>query len=282
MDRVTTFEFLQLDVFSEEPCRGNPVAIILDRDGVLDTAKMQRLANWTNLSETVVMTPAGAQRYVARIFTPHEELEFAGHPTIGAAHAALIWGVVEPGDFIQECGIGEVELSGSLVDGISAELASPSRITPEDVDSAELERALGQAVRALELLDIGPKWFVARVDSVDELYALEPDLAALAAFEAKHPPATGTTIYAVALDETVHVRSFAPRHGISEDPVCGSGNLCVGDHMCITGQRSPGESWVARQGAALGRDGRVRVRLRGDRIELGGRAVRVFEGLAHL
>ena len=282
MDRGTPFEFLQLDVFSEEPCRGNPVAIVLDRDGVLDTAMMQRLANWTNLSETVVMIPAGAQRYKARIFTPHEELDFAGHPTIGAAHAALIWGVVEPGEFIQECGLGEVELVGSLEEGIMAELSSPNRITPDGVDLAELEAAIGGAVHELELLDIGPKWFVARVDSVEELYELEPDFAALAAFEAKHPPATGTTLYALSLDEVVHVRSFAPRHGIPEDPVCGSGNLCVGGHMCITGQRSPGESWVARQGAAIGRDGRVHVELRGDRIKLGGRAARVFEGLAHL
>lgn len=277
---MTTLRFLQIDVFSKTPGLGNPVAVFLDPSG--SYPEMQRIANWTNLSETVFLTPWEGG-YELRIFTPHEELPFAGHPTIGSAHAALHWGLVSPGDFVQRCGRGDIPLSGSLEDGVWAKVTRPTELPLEELSTDELAKALGTPeVVSPRLLDVGPRWLVARVPDVDALHAMTPDFTGLAALESRHPPTTGTTIYALDADGTPHVRSFAPLHGIPEDPVCGSGNLCAGEHMRLEGERSPGDAWIARQGRALGRDGYVRVALEERGVRLGGHAQLVLEGVAHL
>ena len=281
---MTTYPFLQLDVFATGACTGNPVAVVLDAAGALTDEQMQRLANWTNLSETTFMTPLphGTSGYALRIFTPREELPFAGHPTVGSAHAALHWGVVEPGRFIQRCGLGDIPIGGDRHDGVLVEVGRPT-VLPLEPDADELSRLLGTQVDDLRLLDVGPRWLTGRVAHPDDLHAIAPDFAALASFEARHAPATGTTLYAVDPgDGTPHVRSFAPLHGIPEDPVCGSGNLCVSEHLRMFGERSPGDSWVARQGKALGRDGRVHVTLTEDGAWLGRHARIVFSGTASL
>lgn len=273
------FPFLQIDVFTQKPGYGNPVAVVLDRDGVLDTEAMQRFASWTNLSETVFMLPLGedASGYRLRIFTPSDELPFAGHPTVGAAHAALHWGVVEPGDFIQRCGRGDIQISGSLEEGVSVRVGRPSLLELE-VDGEALSGLLGHRVHDAKLLDVGPRWIVAHVESVDALYAIDPDPMRLAAFEEAHAPATGTTLYALDEEGAPHVRSFAPLHGIREDPVCGSGNLCVGEHLRRRGSRQPGDGWVASQGSALGRAGSVHVTLTEEGALLGKHATILVEG----
>ncbi len=281
---MTTFPFLQLDVFATGPCSGNPVAVVFDREGALTTERMQRLANWTNLSETTFMTPLtdGESGYGLRIFTPREELPFAGHPTVGSAHAALHWGVVEPGRFIQRCGLGDVPIEGDRADGVLVEVGRP-RVVAIEPDAEALSALLGAEVSDLRLLDVGPRWLTGRVASPRVLRAIAPPFEELARFEARHAPATGTTLYAVAPDDgTPHVRSFAPLHGIPEDPVCGSGNLCVAEHLRLFGGRDSGDSWVARQGEALGRDGHVHVTLGEDGARLGRHARIVFEGVASL
>lgn len=276
-----TFPFLQIDVFTQRAGYGNPVAVVLDKDRVLDGDAMQRFAHWTNLSETVFMLPldasAAARGYELRIFTPSEELPFAGHPTVGSAHAALHWGVVSPGDFVQRCGLGDVPIAGSLQDGVSVRVSRPQLLDVK-ISGEELDRVLGLAAENPMLLDVGPRWIVARVESVEALYAVDPDPMELAAFERAHEPASGTTLYALDEQGVPHVRSFAPMHGILEDPVCGSGNLCVGEHLRLGGSRVAGDTWTARQGRALGRDGHVQITLLEDGALLGERATIMVEG----
>ena len=278
---MSSYPFLQLDVFAESSCAGNPVAVVFDAAGALTPGQMQRLANWTNLSETTFMTPldGGGSGYALRIFTPHEELPFAGHPTVGSATAALHWGVVEPGRFVQRCGLGDVSIEGDLTDGVLVSVARPTlhELAP---DADALSESLAAEVWDLRLLDTGPRWLTGRVATPEVLHAITPDFAQLARFERAHAPATGTTLYALDEDGTPHVRSFAPLHGIPEDPVCGSGNLCVAEHLRLFGGRGPGDSWVARQGRALGRDGRVHVELTREGANLGRRARVVFSGVA--
>ncbi len=276
-----TFPFLQIDVFTRQAGYGNPVAVVLDRERVLDGDAMQRFAHWTNLSETVFMLPLDAtsevKGYELRIFTPSEELPFAGHPTVGSAHAALHWGVVQPGEFVQRCGLGAIPISGSLEDGVSVRVARPELLDVQ-VSGEQLERVLGLAAESPMLLDVGPRWIVAAIESVDALYAIDPDPMELAAFESAHSPASGTTLYALDEQGAPHVRSFAPLHGIREDPVCGSGNLCVGEHLRLRGSRGAGDTWAARQGRALGRDGHVQITLLEDGALLGESATILIEG----
>lgn len=272
--------FLQLDVFANAPCLGNPVAVVLDEEESLSSEMMQRCASWTNLSETVFVSRREGG-YKARIFTPSRELPFAGHPTIGAAHAALHWGLIPPGHFHQECGLGDVPLQGSLKQGVHARLERPIERTLS-LDPDALSDALGAQVCAPRLLDTGPCWLVAQLAHADTLHAITPHLSRLAVLEEEQPIITGTTLYALDQEGVVHVRSFVPRHGIPEDPVCGSGNVCVGEHMRLEGVKQVGDSWVARQGSALGRDGYVHISLEEAHTTLGGRAHIIFEGHATL
>ena len=173
-----------VDVFTSRPLLGNPVAVVLDAEG-LDTADIQGIARWTNLSETTFLLPpatTGAD-YRLRIFTPRSELPFAGRPTLGSAHAALEAGRVRPrdGKIVQECGVGLVELAvqGKGDDRRLAFNLPPATVTPlppGDVD--ELEAVLGRAVvraAAPAIVDVGAVWVVAQLASVADLLALEPD-----------------------------------------------------------------------------------------------------------
>jgi len=124
-------------------------------------------------------------------------------------------------------------------------------------------------------IDVGPIWVVGEMSDAASLAALKPDMAALAEWS-ESLGVTGTTVFAASgeAQARIHVRSFAPAQGVPEDPVCGSGNLSVANYV---GKRF-GESYVARQGMQLGRDGRVSVRIRDDAIEIGGHAVTCVDG----
>lgn len=280
---MRTVRFRQVDVFTESPFRGNPVAVVLDGDG-LATVAMQRIAGWTNLSETTfVLRPQvpGAD-YRLRIFTPRAELPFAGHPTLGSAHAVLEAGIARPrgGRLVQECGAGLLELSAG--DGMIALKAPPQRIAPLDpARIPALEKALGAKLRdAPRIVEVGPVWIVAELGGADAVDRLRPDLAAIAALT-ESAGTTGVTVFGEArdADAAIHVRSFAPAHGVPEDPVCGSGNISVAAYLRASGQaRRFGASYHTRQGMALGRDGRVAIRLDADGIHLAGRAVTCIEG----
>lgn len=265
--------FKQVDVFTARPFFGNPVAVVVDAEG-LDADAMQRIARWTNLSETTFLQKSASADYRLRIFTPRQELPFAGHPTIGSAHAAIEAGFVAgKRQLKQECGAGILDLE---VDGKTIFVkAPPARIDPlEHPQRAALVHALGLKDAEALRIDVGAVWLVAEVPDVARL---APDLAHLAALS-EELRAAGATLYSASKDgeSAVHVRSFAPAHGIPEDPVCGSGNVCVGAYLRHFGRAAA--RYSARQGMQLGRDGRVHMRVSDDAIWLGGEAVTCVEG----
>jgi PhzF family phenazine biosynthesis protein len=268
---MTDLRFKQVDVFTERPFFGNPVAVVIGAEG-LDTQTMQRIARWTNLSETTFLLKSDKADYKLRIFTPAQELPFAGHPTVGSAHAALEAGFVpRKAKLVQECGAGLLELS--VEDGAIFVKGPQAKIT--DVDGKAVSAALGTQTRNLRRIDVGPVWLVGEVASAEALAAVKPDMGALARVS-NELKATGVTVFGASkeTEAAIHVRSFAPAQGVPEDPVCGSGNLSVGFYV---GTRF-GKSYVARQGMQLGRDGSVQVRIEKDSVWIGGRSETCVEG----
>jgi PhzF family phenazine biosynthesis protein len=265
------FRFKQVDVFTDTPFKGNPVAVVIGAEE-LHTESMQRIASWTNLSETTFLLKSTRADYRLRIFTPRQELPFAGHPTIGSAHAALESGFVPRRKrLVQECGAGLIEL-GVEDDGRIFLKGPRAKVEPLEKQIPSIPLVPGARVMRV---DVGPIWVVGEASDAASLAALKPDMTALAEWS-ESLGVTGTTVFAPSGDglSSIHVRSFAPAHGVPEDPVCGSGNLSVA--TCV-GKRF-GESYVARQGMQLGRDGRVAVRIRDDAIQIGGHAVTCVDG----
>jgi len=271
-------------VFTARAGFGNPVAVVLDAEG-LDDAEMARFANWTNLSETTFVLPAteaGAD-YRVRIFTPTEELPMAGHPTLGTCRALVDLGVIEDrGHWVQECGAGLIEIRRSE-DGALRFRAPEPVVSAAPIELDALRRVLGGAVPADPMLiEVGPRWLTGRLD-LDDLDDLRIDPVD---FLRTLPPklAVGITLYAVDDEQTVHVRSFFDGGGVlTEDPVCGSGNAAVGVHRLRTsGPADRPAAYSARQGRHRGRDGRIQVTLPGDgdgeRVWVGGPAVTVITG----
>jgi PhzF family phenazine biosynthesis protein len=285
-----------VDVFTTRPLLGNPVAVVLDAEG-LDTEAMQAIARWTNLSETTFLLPperAGAD-YRLRIFTPAAELPFAGHPTLGSAHAALEAGRVTPRDgrLVQDCAAGLVTVTVTVTgEGADRRLtldlppAKVTLLTPTEV--SELDAVLGRPVLRTAppaRIDVGPVWIVAELADAAAVIGLEPDLARSAALE-RSLGATGVTVFGrhAGGDADIEVRSFAPSSGIAEDPVCGSGNGCVAVFRRHHGQLpAGGTSWRAAQGRRCARDGQVAVAVEvTGRIGIGGACVTTFEGRLNL
>jgi PhzF family phenazine biosynthesis protein len=262
-------KFKQVDVFTERPFLGNPVAVVIGAEG-LDTATMQRIAGWTNLSETTFLLESDKADYRLRIFTPRQELPFAGHPTIGSAHAALESKFVSRKSKLkQECGAGILDLT--VEDNWIYVTAPQPKVT-----RLEKPTPFGKALR----VDVGPVWIVAELEDAAALAALAPDMAAIAELS-RSLEATGVTLFARSEDgrSEIQVRSFAPLHGVPEDPVCGSGNISVGAYLRFTGKLDDlGSPYLARQGMQLGRDGRVSVRVTERDIQIGGRAVTCVDG----
>ena len=274
--------FQQVDVFTAVPFKGNPVAVVLDGNG-LGTDQMQAIANWTNLSETTfVCAPTNAAAdYRLRIFTPKSELDFAGHPTIGSAHAVLRNGLTPKtaGKLVQECRHGLVAL---MLDGERIFLVLPKpRLSEVPKDTlGEVNRALGiesGAIRAAASVDVGITWITLQLRDGELVSRLKPDQARLAALTPRGT--AGVTVFGLTGGSPqIEVRSFAPAEGVPEDPVCGSGNGCVAA-LVRREQLISASSYVAGQGGCMGRDGRVEVRFDGDQIWLGGHAVTCVEGM---
>ena len=291
--------FAQVDVFPDTAYRGNPVAVVLDAKGI-DAAEMQAIARWTNLSETVFVLPATSPEadYRLRIFTPGGELPFAGHPTLGTAHALLESGLrtKTPGVMWQECAAGLVRIDNDASGSPLWLTMPPAASTPlDEAAQALLARALGTRASGALRIDLGPVWIVARLDDARSVLELAPEREALRQLS-KLCDADGVTVFgehrsegaahgsadpapARPLDRAsarYEIRSFAPRHGIDEDPVCGSGNGCVAAYLAERGERA---DYVARQGAAIGRDGVIAVRYNADAtIAIGGKAVTRIRG----
>ena len=272
--------FRQVDVFTAVPYKGNPVAVVLDGEGLSD-AEMQAFANWTNLSETTFVLPATdpAADYRVRIVTPKAELPFAGHPTLGTAHVVIEAGLAaaRDGRLVQQCAVGLVELS---VGGAGLSFRLP-RYALSGLADPEATGWIGAEVKgAAQAVDVGPVWLIAQLAEISALENLKHDEARLSAYYMPRGM-SGATLYATD-GERVMVRSFAPGDGIAEDPVCGSGNGAVAAFRLAAGQVAAGEGYVASQGRQVGRDGYVHVRIEGTDIHIGGQCVTCIEGKVRL
>lgn len=275
--------FRQVDVFTAEPTLGNPLAVVLDADDLTD-AEMAAFARWTDLSETAFVlapTEAGAD-YRVRIFTPGTEIPFAGHPTLGTAHAWLDAGGVPAvaGRVVQECGVGLVTVRRDDA-GRLAFAAPPLRVESLAPDTrAAVTAALGAdpaTVVDARVLDNGPRWHVLRLATATAVLALEPDTAALTAVGV---PVGVVGPHPDGADAAVEVRAFAPAQGIVEDPVAGGLNASLA--QWLQGEGVLPDVYVATQGAALGRAGRVHVGRDGATTWVGGDTVTVLAGTATL
>ena len=282
--------FKQVDVFTAEPQRGNPLAVVLDSAG-LDTETMQRFTDWTNLSEaTFLAAPAhDTADYAVRIFCPGRELPFAGHPTLGSCHAWLEAGGRPKGEFIvQECGVGLVRIRR---DGQRLAFAAPplkkSGPLPED-EVRLIARGLGVArddIVAHAWCDNGPNWRGVMLKSAEQVLALKPDASVLAGLDVGVVGPRGkvgvVAARARADDTQFEVRAFFPgNNGMAEDPVTGSLNAALAQWLIGAGHAPP--RYVAAQGAALNRAGRVFVEQIGADIWIGGSSVTVIEGVVML
>jgi PhzF family phenazine biosynthesis protein len=243
--------FAQVDVFSSQPLGGNPVAVVLDGEGLADE-RMQALARWTNLSETTFVLPpsSDAADYRVRIFTPVLELPFAGHPTLGTCHAWLAHRGGGADEVVQECAVGLVRIR--RVDGRLA-FAEPPLVRQGPLEEELVARACEQLglerdeVVDAAWVDNGPGWSALLLADPERLLAL--DGAALDA---------DVGLVAPLPDGGFEVRAFFPKDGVgTEDPVTGSLNASLARWLVDTGRATV--PYVARQGTALGRAGRVHV-----------------------
>lgn len=277
---MTPLPFQQVDVFASTPLKGNPVAVVLDADGLTDE-QMAALASWTNLSETTfVLRPTDpAADYRLRIFTPGSELPFAGHPTLGSCHAWLAAGGVPRGDeMIQECAVGLVRIR-RRADGKLAFLAPPLRrsgpLEPELLPRIAQALAIApDRITASQWVDNGPGWAAIMLASRAEALALKPNFAAFGDLKIGvvapwDPDRDG-------LHAHFEVRAFAPGLGVPEDPVTGS--LNAGLALWLIGSGLAPSAYIASQGAALGRNGRVYVDQIDGRTWIGGATLTCITG----
>jgi PhzF family phenazine biosynthesis protein len=278
---MTKYRFSQVDVFTDRPLLGNPVAVVHAADGI-DDARMQSFARWTNLSETVFLLAPTDPRadYRVRIFTPGGELPFAGHPTLGSCHAFLAAGGLPKvaGTVVQECGVGLVELR--LSEGRSAFAAPPLRdraVTPAELEPVLAALGLsGHRVRAARWLDNGPVWLGLLLDHEDTVLGLVPNHEAL-----KTLAKVGVIAARQGAGDTAfEVRGFAASIGVPEDPVTGSLNASLAQWLIREGLAP--DAYVAAQGTAMQRVGRVHVERLADTVWVGGHTVTVVDGSVEL
>jgi PhzF family phenazine biosynthesis protein len=268
--------FAQVDVFSPTPYFGNPVAVVLDADGMSDE-EMRRFANWTNLSETTFVLPPATPEadYRVRIFTPTTELPFAGHPTLGTCHAWLEAGRVPARDdlIVQECHAGLIPIRRTD-DGLA--FAAPPLVRSGPVDDSLVDEIAAvlcveqDAIVDAQWADNGPGWVAVLLESADAVLALEPKFTELdLGVVGPHPEGSA---------EAFEVRAFFPKGGaLVEDPVTGSLNASLAEWLLRTGRaRAP---YVASQGTVLGRAGRVHISQDADgTIWVGGGTVTCISG----
>jgi len=268
--------FSQVDVFGSGPCSGNPVAVVLDAEG-LSGEEMQRFARWTNLSETTfVLSPSSPEAdYRVRIFTPVLELPFAGHPTLGTCHAWLEGGgeARDSAEIVQECDAGLVRIRR---DEDRLAFAAPPLVRSgpaSEEEAAKIAAALDldpEEMLAIEWVDNGPGWIAVLLESAERVLELQPrqidfDLGVVGF----HPPGS---------EAAIELRAFFPINGVAaEDPVTGSLNASVAQWLLGNGRLTA--PYIATQGSAIGRAGRVHVGEDKDgTIWVGGRAETVIHG----
>ena len=273
--------FAQVDVFTTGPGLGNPLAVVLDASS-LSAREMQRFARWTNLSETTFVLPPDdpAADYAVRIFTPQGEVPFAGHPTLGTCHAWLEAGG-RPRDettVVQSCASGLIPVRRAG-DGTLA-FAEPPLLRSGPVEEALIERIAASIglerhdIADAQWADNGPGWVAILLESAEAVLSVRPgavfcDLGLLGLYPAGSPAA-------------LEVRAMWPQDGsVVEDPVTGSLNASAAGWLVRTGRLTP--PYVATQGSAIGRAGRVEVTQDADgTIWTGGRSITVVTGTVDL
>jgi PhzF family phenazine biosynthesis protein len=249
--------FRQVDVFSSEPFSGNPVAVVLDGTG-MTAQQMQRVARWTNLSETTFVVPPDAPEadYQVRIFTTDTELPFAGHPTLGTCHAWLEAGGEPgtPGTIVQQCGAGLVQVRSQ--DGLLSFAAPPllraGQMAEALIDDVAAQLGIGRSeIVDAQWADNGPGWIAVLLDSAEAVLALRPALAPGMSIGVAGPHPAGSEC-------AIEVRAFfSGDDRWAEDPVTGSFNASLAQWLVETGRLAV--PYVASQGTAIGRRGRVHV-----------------------
>lgn len=288
---MTVRRYLQLDVFANRPGAGNPLGVVFDAAD-LDSASMQAYAAWANLSETIFFVPPSATDadYHIRIFTPRQELSFAGHPSVGAAWAALEAGLAHTsadGKLLQECAAGLLPVRTEQRDAFRVMHVRTPRARPMPIgkehqlllDAALQDLTLGNLAPAL--WNNGPNFWLVELPDALAVRTLVPRLPAIASL-CLASGAVGLAVFGRAQehDHDLAVRVFCPADGIPEDPVTGAANASIAARMHAAGIL-PGSngSYVASQGRELGRDGRVEVKVDADgEVWIGGQVQAVIRG----
>jgi PhzF family phenazine biosynthesis protein len=279
--------FAQLDVFADRPGAGNPLAVVLDSEGI-DSESMQAFAAWTNLSETTFLLPPSRPEasYRVRIFTPRQELPFAGHPSVGSAHAALESGLCTPkdGHLVQECAAGllPIRVEGEGPERriyVRAPVGRQVQLTPDQQAWSGVLNGLELGALPAVLIDNGPHWWIVELADEAVVRGLAPDMAAIERLTAA-TDSVGVAFFAHADTPGYQmvVRAFCPTSGIAEDPVTGSANAAIGSWLqqkdLLRARR-----YVASQGREIGRDGRVHVEVDNLRnVWIGGQTQTVVDG----
>lgn len=276
--------FIQCDVFTDEPTKGNALAVVVDGDGLSDE-QMQSFAAWTNLAETTFLqTPTDPKAdYKVRIFTTVREMLFAGHPTLGSCAAWLKSGGLPKNKdvVIQECGVGLVEVCQT--GNMPAFVAPPTNIEPLADDAfqsiiCQLHINPEKVVRRIRL-DNGPVWQILELASAEDVLAVDSSLVKWPEFKAigligPHPDGS---------DWDYEVRMLAPSSGMSEDPITGSLNSALARWMQAEDRLN--KSLIMRQGTVIGRKGRVYISLDKsdpDRVLIGGETQMLISGSVEL
>lgn len=283
--------YLEVDVFTRRALGGNPLAVIVDAEG-LDGDTMQRIATWTNFSETTFLLPPTTPQadYRVRIFTPRQELPFAGHPSVGSAYAAIECGRVEATATAlrQECAAGllPVTVQGQGRDRrihVQAPRASFHSIARGDVEA--LHAALGAHAQGTPMAVCnGPVWITLDLGQAATVRGLLPDMAAIARL-CLALDAVGVCVFGADRgDAEMAVRAFCPADGVPEDPVTGSANAAIAAYLQHVGElHRYGTRYRASQGREVGRDGYVEVDVdTHGQVSIGGACVVVVEGSLRL
>ncbi|MBM3549315.1 MAG: PhzF family phenazine biosynthesis protein [Alphaproteobacteria bacterium] len=272
---MARYAYRQVDVFTATALKGNPLGVVHNAEGISDST-MASFANWTNLSETTfLLKPTHKDAdYRVRIYTVARELPFAGHPTLGSCHAWLEAGGKPKGEeVVQECGVGLVRIrrDGKRLAFAAPALKKSGAVEPETLD--QIAHCLGiqpKAIKASNWVDNGPGFVAVMLGSRAEVLALKPDFAAMGNLR------IGAIGKAEGGEIDFEIRAFVPGEGVKEDPVTGSLNAGVG--QWLIGANLAPKRYVAAQGTALGRAGRIYVEKIGSDVWVGGDSVTVIEG----
>ncbi|MGH8105139.1 MAG: PhzF family phenazine biosynthesis protein [Arenimonas sp.] len=282
---------MQVDVFSKRPGCGNPLAVVLDAEG-LTSEQMQTIAGWTNLVETTFVLPPTQPNadYRVRIFTPQREIPFAGHPSLGTAHALLASKKInkQNAEIVQECGAGlipiRIETSKKFRRRLFFRAPAVKNITPFDAGHPEAaavfsKLALGELQPSL--VEGGRKWWIAEMRDEIALRNLQPDHAAITLMS-KATDSMGLCVFSRCKDQDYQlaVRAFAPAFGIKEDPASGAANATIAAYLLESGAlENIGHNYRVSQGREIGHDATIDLRaMQQEDIWVGGECQTVING----